>query len=285
MNKDCAIARDLMPPVIDQVASTESRAFVEDHVAACEPCAQVYTDMQSEVRTVEPGTAADSALSFKAAMAQLRKTMGWKRLKTAILAVVLTVVLIVAGYGGYYYLCEYTAHQSVRALPPDAYAINLSQASNATVYGFVTMAKNYSSNGSLIIQNDENDDTILYIYWTAPIILLQKHGAPDSSHYFIVHMTMTGDGGLTRDGDTVIREIRKGKPDDYRVVYRAGDAIPLMDPETDQYYQIEDAFFDQMDTAQQMREDAEQMDIDAQDAFYEALDQLESGETAAPTVE
>ena len=284
MNKDCAIARDLMPPVIDQIASEQSRIFVEEHVADCKSCAQVYADMQSEIQAMETGTAADNELSFKAAMAQLRKTMGWKRLKTAVLAVVLTAVLIIVGYGGYYYLCEYSSYPTVRALPPDAYGISLYQTSKATVYGLVILTQNYSSCGSLVIRHDENDDTILYIYWTAPIIPIRKLGPPDLSHYFTMRMTMTGDGSLTRDGDTAIREIRKGKPNDYRVVYRAGDAIPPLDPETDAKYWIQDTY-DRMDAAQQMRKDAEQMDIDAQETFYEALDQLENGETPAPTVE
>ena len=38
MNKDCAMARDLMPLVIDNVASEESREFVENHMAGCDEC-------------------------------------------------------------------------------------------------------------------------------------------------------------------------------------------------------------------------------------------------------
>ena len=30
---ECAIVRDLIPPVIDRVASEESREFVENHIA------------------------------------------------------------------------------------------------------------------------------------------------------------------------------------------------------------------------------------------------------------
>ena len=48
MNKDCAMARDLMPLVIDNVASEESREFVEKHLAGCGECSAVYEEMKKE---------------------------------------------------------------------------------------------------------------------------------------------------------------------------------------------------------------------------------------------
>ncbi len=252
MTKDCAIARDLMPPVIDQIASDESRAFVEQHVAACEPCAQVYADMQSEIQTVTPGAAADSALSFKAAMGQLRKTMGWRRLKTTVLAVVLVFALLIGGYGGYYYLCVYSAYTDVRALPLDVYKVSVYRGSNGVAYGATSFSKYYTTNGSMILREDDGD--ILYIYWTAPYILIERSRTPFPNPQYGIRMTITQDGNLTF-GDTVIQEIRQGKPDDYRVVYRAGDELEPMDPVVDEYLQKEQTYFNQYMEAQQENEE------------------------------
>ena len=39
MNKnDCNVVRDLMPLVLDRVASDESREIVEEHITACGEC-------------------------------------------------------------------------------------------------------------------------------------------------------------------------------------------------------------------------------------------------------
>lgn len=279
MNKDCAVARDLMPLVIDRVASGESRAFVEEHIAACAPCAQVYADMQNEIRAIESSREGNEAPSFQAAVSQLRKTMGWRRLRTAVLAAVLTIALVIAGYGGYYYLIEYSTYTDVRALPLASYTVSVYQGSDGTAYGATAFLKNYNANVPMILLEDGG--ATLYIYWSAPILLTEKSRVAYPNPQYGVQMTTTEDGGLTLDGDTVLQEIRQGKPDDYIVVYRAGDAIPPLDPATDAYFQLQTTYFNQLDEAQQMREDAEQIHRDAQDTYYESLDQPVTG-TAVP---
>ena len=47
MNKDCNIARDLMPLVIDEVASGESKNFVEAHIGDCPPCRDYFEGMKN----------------------------------------------------------------------------------------------------------------------------------------------------------------------------------------------------------------------------------------------
>ena len=277
MNKDCAIARDLMPPVIDGVASGESRDFVQEHTAACEPCAQVYRDMQSEIQAVEDETAEDTAVSFKAAMAQLRKTMGWRRIKTALLTVILTFVLIIVGYCGHYYLFKYN---NGRVMPMDAYTISVYQGSDGTAYGATHFLKDYAANGPMITSDD--DCKTLYIWWNTTIVEKELTHVPHPNPQYGIHMTMTADGNLTLYGETVIQEIRQGTPDDYTVVYRAGDVIPPLDPSVDAYFQTQKSYFDQINEAQRMWEDAQQTRTDAQDEFNESPDQQENGETAAP---
>ena len=132
MNKDCAITRDLMPQVIDAVASEDSRALVETHIAGCAECAQVYADMSDEIAATENKPPKPDAPSFADAMAQLRKTMGWKRIKTAMLAILVTLVIIIIGYTAYIYLY---INPSGRLMPLDAYEVTLYQSSDATVYG------------------------------------------------------------------------------------------------------------------------------------------------------
>ena len=48
MKYACGIIRDLLPLYLDEVAAAESRAAVEEHIAVCAECAQLYRLMQSE---------------------------------------------------------------------------------------------------------------------------------------------------------------------------------------------------------------------------------------------
>ena len=46
---DCNIVRDLMPLVLDRVASDESREAVETHIISCEECRRQYDAMKSNL--------------------------------------------------------------------------------------------------------------------------------------------------------------------------------------------------------------------------------------------
>ena len=46
----CAVAQDIMPLMLDNVCSSESRSFVEEHVQNCEGCREALALMQAEDR-------------------------------------------------------------------------------------------------------------------------------------------------------------------------------------------------------------------------------------------
>ena len=46
---DCNVIRDLMPLVLDRVASDESRALVEEHMGSCGKCRKQYEEMKAEM--------------------------------------------------------------------------------------------------------------------------------------------------------------------------------------------------------------------------------------------
>ncbi|MBQ8555858.1 MAG: zf-HC2 domain-containing protein [Clostridia bacterium] len=49
MKNECNVARDLMPLCIDGVASEESQRLVEEHVKACDECANLFAEMHDEL--------------------------------------------------------------------------------------------------------------------------------------------------------------------------------------------------------------------------------------------
>jgi len=49
MKTDCNVARDLMPLCIDEAASEESKAYLNDHLAQCETCKALFEDMKTAI--------------------------------------------------------------------------------------------------------------------------------------------------------------------------------------------------------------------------------------------
>ena len=93
MNKnDCNVVRDLMPLVLDRVASDESRALVEEHMGSCGKCRKQYEEMKAEM----PGeTRAEYEKEQKTIVDALKKARRQKR-RRRILQIVLPAVISLA---------------------------------------------------------------------------------------------------------------------------------------------------------------------------------------------
>ena len=48
-NNECNVVHDLIPLVIDRVASDESRELVETHISVCEDCRKKYDAMKADL--------------------------------------------------------------------------------------------------------------------------------------------------------------------------------------------------------------------------------------------
>ena len=83
----CQIARDLMPLVIDEVCSEESRRAVEEHMAGCEDCAKMFVEMKAEVPAPARDEEADA--HFRDSMKKTRRRTRWPKIIAAVLALVL----------------------------------------------------------------------------------------------------------------------------------------------------------------------------------------------------
>lgn len=100
MKHDCEVVRDLMPLVVDGTASEKSKAMVEEHVAECDPCREMFAEMRQEVPgrlTMEQG-------------GQVVKKLRWRRMLRRVLLVLLGVaisaVLAIAGQRLWLYYFE-----------------------------------------------------------------------------------------------------------------------------------------------------------------------------------
>lgn len=100
MKNECNVARDLMPLVIDGVASAESQGLVQTHLEECEECASVYADMQDEL--MQKQNAENERREMEAIAKQLRK----RCIRKGIIAGLVGLVCAVLACLGVYYADE-----------------------------------------------------------------------------------------------------------------------------------------------------------------------------------
>lgn len=92
---NCQVVRDLMPLVLDQVCSEDSRKIVEEHTAQCAPCAEAFADMKAETARKIPDETVDTG--FQQAMKKgARRFRLWKALAACLAAVLIAATAFVA---------------------------------------------------------------------------------------------------------------------------------------------------------------------------------------------
>ena len=89
----CNVAKDLMPLVIDGVASEESQQYVDDHIAECTECALTYGAMKVELPRI-------SAEKERAEMEKAAKKVRRKRILRGIVGAVRSIAFFMACYVG-----------------------------------------------------------------------------------------------------------------------------------------------------------------------------------------
>ena len=94
MNKDCAMARDLMPLVIDNVASEESREFVENHMAGCGECSAVYEEMKKDIPAKTEQEKGSEQEAFSRAAGKLKRKKRLRVLRNVLLGVLIGCIAL-----------------------------------------------------------------------------------------------------------------------------------------------------------------------------------------------
>ncbi len=90
---NCEIVRDLMPLVIDQVASPAATEMVEKHIAECAECREVMAQMRTELATKVPET----DTGFIRFCKRLERGFHWRRVLLGTLAALLVCALLGGG--------------------------------------------------------------------------------------------------------------------------------------------------------------------------------------------
>lgn len=93
MKNECSIVRDLLPLYIENMASAESREFVETHLSNCPECNEIYQSMtETGNKEIEDGEEARKSIL---PLRIVKRKLLCKRIVTSLVAVVLSVALLI----------------------------------------------------------------------------------------------------------------------------------------------------------------------------------------------
>ena len=121
MKQECEIVRDLMPLVLDDVASDGSKHMVSAHVQTCAECAAYMNQLKADLPAGKKSEL-DSRAAFDAAAQTLRKQKRRRTLRNVLLGALIVCILGLANLYCFDWLMNKT-----RPIPTSEYGIQMSQ--------------------------------------------------------------------------------------------------------------------------------------------------------------
>lgn len=242
MKNNCKITKDLMPLVIDGVASDESKQYVDDHIAECTECAIAYGSLRVELPLAKVNAEKERAEMEKAA-----KKLRRKRILRGVLGALLAIAIFIGGTFAWkemeYRLTQ--VHSQTMAL--DEYSARLVQ----TKAGNVIVCIN--------LNGREDLDTVMkrHVSWsgikdnTKNLLEIEMLKTPIPQYLSgddanIQKMLRVYFGGSVVDGEWYNVFNESGEcwdevalvcGDERKVIYTKGDQIPLCSEEMEAYYE------------------------------------------------
>lgn len=173
MKKDCEVVRDLMPLVLDDVASDGSKHMVSAHVQTCVQCAAYMNQLKADLPAGKKSEL-DSRAAFDAAAQTLRKQKRRRTLRNVLLGALIVCILGLANLYCFDWLMNET-----RPIPTSEYGIQLSQLADGRL---VASFDYHESMTPLYVKRQQVTETaadgsraeILYLY-------AEKHIVPQTA--------------------------------------------------------------------------------------------------------
>ncbi len=233
MKNDCNVVRDLMPLVIDGVASDESRELVTEHVSGCEPCAQVYADYQKNLPEED---AQMEKKEFEQVARKIKRRQMSRKSIVILVSIFLTVAVLTAGG-----LLVNKLHNSTVYVNVDSYDVRFvmfeGQEQPVSVYtgldGSFGWGHKYEydrENGMVRIKYYVTQSRLPYPWqegrWYGDAFV---DNAPCT---FVDGQIMLSSGGQKYTVTEIVLTDEKNE----RVIYRAGDPLPAASDELRAYY-------------------------------------------------
>ncbi len=272
MKTECEIARDLMPLVLDEVASVSSKTLVFDHVVGCAECAAYMDKLKADVPAQTEEQKQAEQLAFSDATEKLKKKKRLRVIRNVMLGALAACVLLIAGYIGYWQLAGMKSQ-----IPLDAYDISLAQLKNGTI---IVTADYHGSKVPLYTTSSfevtsVGDQILEYIgmekYWISHEM---DHPMQNGSTLSISADYME---------QNTIQEIRQGTPKDYKTIWKKGDAIPAASPEMEEFYFWLDEWDQVYDRLSQTTDEVIRFDSKAEQSRFTLLNQaMDAAQASVP---
>lgn len=225
---ECNVVRDLMPLVLDRVASDESRALVEEHMGSCEECRKQYeemkADMPEETRAEYEAEQRDIVRTLK----QMKRQKKTRRILRVVLPVVISLAVLIGGMTLYGWLWQW----DTVPLENDLYHLNLVQMKTGKIE---VIAERFDSvNSSVMFEGRTEDGKYnLYLRFRVPLIHSTEKKLENRRKGSLMSIEI----------DPQIDEIRQGSPENYKTIWKKGDPIPEASEEMEAYYTFEKQYF------------------------------------------
>ncbi len=241
MTTPCDVARDLMPLVLDGTASDGSREMLEKHLEECEACKKIYQSMQND-----PSPLPERNGSMDEAMRKIRRKRHGRMACRVLLCLALAAALAFTGLFAWKKLgIEYNAKISL-----DDYRIELAHTEAGecvATYVLKDPTRVYGSNYS--VQWQASEGAIVYLY--AETTIVPQHTIEKRSYTMNAPARWVDNAMVFTEQKRVIKEIRQGTPDNYRVIYRLGDEVASVSAEYEEYNQLLEQLSALVDTMEQ----------------------------------
>ncbi len=224
----CEVIRDLLPLVIDEAASEESKQLVMQHVENCEGCKGYYSGMT--VGISRSAAVPESDKAFVRLGKRMKRKLSLKKL------LVWMLVIFVVCVGAFF---AWDQAQMWVDMDHSSFTAQLAYDYDGKVY---VKIDNNGGPGSYHVLGTDRYDSILYITPKKPAFTLKK--GTDHSIEFIYELRMTEDGLCVtyydyheyinefghvsterREVVIPIKYVRFGTYDNYTTLYAPGDKL------------------------------------------------------------
>lgn len=252
MKNKCNVAKDLMPLVIDGVASEESQQYVDEHIAECTECALTYGAMRVELPRANQE-------KERAEMEKAARKLRRKRILRGVIAAVVAISIFIGGAFAWreiqYRLTQY--YSKTMALDEYSGRIVQTQAGNVIVCINLTDSKYLSSSMACHMQwagINGNTKNVLEIEMLKTIIPQYLDGDDANIQKMLRTVFMgtviNGEWSNKEPWRDPYREDPRPEEQNYRfwdevalisgderkVIYTKGDVIPYCSEEMEAYY-------------------------------------------------
>lgn len=212
---ECNVVQDLIPLVIDRVASEESRELVETHISVCEDCRKKYEAMKDDLPEAVRTEYECEQQKFVDALRNVRKA----RLKRSILSICLAAFICMAATFAGIFAYDELFNQHTVPVDNSLYALSLSRLKDGSIVVSSDESRIHFNRTVHYKVMQEDGQNVYYVYCSAAPINA-NHNSGDLYRPTDVVLLV-----LRSDDNPAIHEIRQGTPENYVTVWTEGEPI------------------------------------------------------------